>query len=104
MNTLQLYNECWVEVTKQKRYQDKWLSDETYYRAIKAQFPSLESLGFDRGRMNKAISTYGGTTLDDFTEKPITQRSISGVKRKATIPLAIQEGLYGDTMLQPQGE
>ena len=62
MNTLQLYFECWLEVTKQKRYQDKWLSDETYYRAIKAQFPNLESLGFDRVRMNKAISTYGGRT------------------------------------------
>jgi hypothetical protein len=58
MNTLQLYYECWVEVTKQTRYQDKWLSDETYYRAIKAEFPTLESLGFDRARMNKAISTH----------------------------------------------
>jgi len=68
MNTLQLYYECWLEVTKQKRYQDKWLSDETYYRAIKAQFPNLESLGFDRGRMNKEISTHDSTTLDDLTE------------------------------------
>ena len=31
-------------------------------------FPSLESLGFDRGKMNKAIGAFGGTTLDDFTE------------------------------------
>ena len=68
MKTLQLYYECWLEVTKQKRYQDKWLTDETYYRAIKAQFPTLESLGFNRGRMNKVIAAHGGTTLDDFTE------------------------------------
>ena len=57
--------ECWLEVTKQKRYHDKWLTDETYYRAIKAQFPTVESLGFDRGKMNRAISTRGGTTLDN---------------------------------------
>jgi hypothetical protein len=67
MKTLQLYYECWLEVTKQKRYHDKWLTDETYYRAIKAQFPTAESLGFDRGKMNRAIATQGGTTLDDFT-------------------------------------
>ena len=63
-----MYYQCWLEVTKQPRYQDKWLTDETYFQAIKAQFPSLETLGFNRGIMNKAIGTYGGTTLDDFTE------------------------------------
>jgi hypothetical protein len=26
----------------------------------------------------------------------------AGIKQEATIPLAIQKGLYGDTMLQPQ--
>ena len=59
--------QCWLEVTKQSRYRDKWLSDETYFRAMKAQFPSLESLGFDRGVMNRAISKGGGIILDDFT-------------------------------------
>jgi hypothetical protein len=68
MKPLQLFYKCWLEVTKQKRYHDKWLTDETYYRAIKAQFPTLASLGFDRGRMNKEISTHDGTTLDDFNE------------------------------------
>jgi hypothetical protein len=69
MKTLQTYYQCWLEVVKQKRYQDKWLSDETFFRAIKAQFPTLETLGFDRGMMNKAISSFlGGVTLDDFTE------------------------------------
>ena len=76
MNTLQLYYECWVEVTKphgpvllpsgvgttpahtQTRYQDKWLSDETYYRAIKAQFPTLESLGFVRQRQDEQGNLY----------------------------------------------
>jgi hypothetical protein len=74
MKTLQTYYQCWLEVVKQKRYQDKWLSDETYFRAIKAQFPTLEALGFDRGMMNKAISSCGGVTLDDFTESNQTGR------------------------------
>jgi hypothetical protein len=68
MKAIQMYYQCWLEVTKQPWYRDKWLTDETYFRAIKAQFPSLESLGFDRGKMNKAISSYDGTILDDFTE------------------------------------
>jgi hypothetical protein len=42
MKTLQMYYKCWLEVTKQRRYQDKWLTDETYYRAIKAQFPTSD--------------------------------------------------------------
>jgi hypothetical protein len=42
--------------------------DERYYQAIKAHFPTLQSLGFDRGRMNKEISTHDGTTVDDLTE------------------------------------
>ena len=74
MKTLQMYYQCWLEVTKQQRYRDKWLTDETYFRAIKAQFPTLETLDFDRGRMNKAIATHGGTTLDDFTESNQTGR------------------------------
>jgi hypothetical protein len=65
MKALQLFYECWLQVTKQKRYHDKWLTDETYFRAIKAQFPTVESLGFDRGKMHREISTHGGTTLDN---------------------------------------
>jgi hypothetical protein len=63
-----MYFQCWLEIVKQKRYQDKWLSDETFFRAIKAHFPSVETLGFNRGMMNKAISSCGGAVLDDFTE------------------------------------
>jgi hypothetical protein len=74
MKTLQLFYECWLEVTKQKRYHDKWLMDETYFRAIKAQFPTVELLGFDRGKLNRAISTHGGATLDDFTESNCSGR------------------------------
>ena len=59
MKTLQMYYQCWLEVTKQQRYRDKWLTDETYYLAVKAQCPTLESLGFDRVMMNKAISSCG---------------------------------------------
>jgi len=68
MKTLQMYFQCWVEVTRKKRYQDKWLTDETFFRAIKAQFPSLDSLDFNRGLLNKAISKCCGPVLDDFTE------------------------------------
>jgi hypothetical protein len=70
MKKLEMYYQCWLEVTKQQRYRDKWLTHETYFRAIKAQFPTLdETLGFfDRSMMNKAISSCDGTTLDDFTE------------------------------------
>ena len=63
---------CWIEVTKQTRYQHKWLTDETYFRAMKAQFPSLESLCFDRGVMNQAIAKCGGGMLDDFTSSNTT--------------------------------
>ena len=67
MKTLQLFYECWLEIAKQEQYQDKWLSDETIFRAIKAQFPSLEALGFNRGIMDKEISSYERSVLDDFT-------------------------------------
>jgi hypothetical protein len=63
MKALQTYFQCWLKIAKQERYQDKWLSDETIFRAIKAQFPSLEALGFNRGIMNKAISSYEGYPL-----------------------------------------
>jgi hypothetical protein len=52
MKALELFYECWLEATKQKQYHDKWLTDETYFRAIKAQFPIVELLGFDRGKLN----------------------------------------------------
>ena len=67
MKDLQLYFQCWVEVTKQSRYRDKWLTDDTYCRAIKAQFPTLGD-SFDRGKLNRAISVCGGSQLDDFSE------------------------------------
>jgi hypothetical protein len=68
MKDLQMYFQCWVEVTKQSRYRDKWLTDETYIRAtIKAQFPTLGD-SFNRGVINQAISLCGGTQLDDFYE------------------------------------
>ena len=41
MKKLQMYCQCWLEVTKQQWYQDKWLTDETYFQAIKAKFPMI---------------------------------------------------------------
>ena len=74
MKKLSMIYQCWLEVTKQRRYQDKWLTDETYFWAVKAQFPSLESLRFDRGVMNRAMATHGGSTLDDFTKSNKTSQ------------------------------
>jgi hypothetical protein len=74
MKMLQIYYQCWLEVTKQQWYRGKWLTDETYFQAFKAQFPTLEALGFDRGKMNKAFSTHGGTILDNFSESNQTGR------------------------------
>jgi hypothetical protein len=74
MKKLEMYYQCWLEVTKQPRYRDKWLTDESYFRAVKAQFPTLDSLDFDRAKLNRAISTYGGTSLDDFTQSNGTGR------------------------------
>jgi hypothetical protein len=69
-----MYYQCWLEVTKQQWYRDKWLTDETYFRANKAQFPSLESLEFSRSMMDKEISSHRGMTLDDFTESNCSGR------------------------------
>jgi len=91
MKTLQMFFQCWLEVTKQQRYRDKWLTDETYFRAIKAQFPTLESLGFDRGKMNKAISSYSMMALSWMISPNPTKLVDSGVKHTATIPLALQK-------------
>jgi hypothetical protein len=82
MKTLQTYFQYWLEIAKQVRYQDKWLLDETIFQAIKAQFPSLEVLGFNRGITNKAISSYEGLMLDDFTASNQTcrfQRQAKGI-------------------------
>jgi hypothetical protein len=50
------------------------LSDETLFRAIKAQFSPLEALGFKRGMMNKVILSCGGAVLDNFSESIQTGR------------------------------
>jgi hypothetical protein len=41
MKKLLMYYQCWLEVTKQQWYWDKWLTDETYFQAIKAKFPMI---------------------------------------------------------------
>ena len=78
MKPLQLYYDCWLEVLKHQRYHDKWLTDETYCRAIKAQFPTVMTLWFDRGKLNRAIATHDGTALDDFTESNRSKDWTSG--------------------------
>jgi hypothetical protein len=42
--------------------------DETYFQTMKAQFWTVESPGFDRGKLNQAMLTHGSVTMDDFTE------------------------------------
>jgi hypothetical protein len=100
MKALQTYYQCWLEVVKQKRHQVKWLTDETYFRAIKAHFPSLEALGFDRGMMNKAISSCGGETLDDFTKTNQNGRFRRGAK--GFNPFGNPKRNIGDTSLPHQ--
>ena len=41
MKALQMFFQCWLEVTKHQRYRDKWLAYETYFQAIKAKFPMI---------------------------------------------------------------
>jgi hypothetical protein len=99
MKDLHLHFQCWVEVTKQNRYRDKWLTDETYFRAIKAQVTTLGD-SFNRGLMNRAISLCGGTQLDDFLNR-IGVGCFVG-KERALISLATPRDTYGDTMSQDQ--
>ena len=97
-----MYYQCWMEVTKQTRYRDKWLTDETYFRAMKAQFPSLNSLDFNRGVMNRAIAVCGGGTLDDFTSSNST--GIFRRKAKGTDPYDNQKRtVWGYYVTTPGG-
>jgi hypothetical protein len=100
MKTLQLFYECWLEVTKRERYHHKWLMDETYFWAIKAQFLTVELLGFDRGKLNWALRPTAVRHWMTSQNQIVLVGSV--VKQVAMIPLAIPSGEYGDTMLHPQ--
>jgi hypothetical protein len=72
------------------------LTDEIYYRATKAQFSNVDSLGFDRGKMNRAISTcacipHSTTSLNQTILVPSGPRngprSIRGNEKKQTTGL-----------------
>ena len=95
MKDSEMYFQCWVEVTKQNRYRDKWLTDETYFRAIKAQFPTLGD-SFNRAKMNRAISVWGGNQLDDFSESNQSGK----FRRKAVVLIHSDPSneTYGHTM------
>jgi hypothetical protein len=105
MKTLSTYHLCWLEITKQQRYRDKWLSDEPYFQAIKAQFPTLEALGFNRGRLtSKAISSCEGTTLLDvdtliFWLQLGLERSTKSIKQWLLVVGSIATSLPGCTLL-----
>jgi hypothetical protein len=77
---------CWVlDITKRNRYPYKWLTDETFFRAINKKFPTLalgDSLSSfsNRGLMNRANYVCGGTQLDDVSES--NQSGISCLKGK----------------------
>ena len=60
MKTLGVHYQCWLEVTKQGRYRDKQLCDETYFWALKVQFPTRDTVDFTRAITNRAISKGGG--------------------------------------------
>ena len=98
-----MYYQCWMEVTKQTRYRDKWLTDETYFRAMKAQFPSLNSLDFNRCVMNRAIAVCGGGSMDDFTSSSNTT-GIFRRKAKVTDPFDNQKRtVWGYFVTTPGG-
>ena len=91
-----------MEVTKQTRYRDKWLTDETYFRAVKAQFPSLNLLDFNRGVLNRAIAVCGGGTMDDFSSSNTT--GIFRRKAKGTDPFDNQKRtIWGYYVTTPGG-
>ena len=56
MKKLLMYYQCWLEVTKQQQYWDKWLTDETYFRAIKAQFSSRSRAKLLRQQLMSAMT------------------------------------------------
>ena len=98
--TLQVVYKCWLEVTKEGRYWDKWLSNETCFWALKAQFPTLDTVDFTRAIMNRAISKGGGMVLDDSVTQ--IQLPYFGVKQPASVPWHIRRETFGDTLLQLQ--
>ena len=97
-----MFYQCWLEVTKQTRYRDKWLSDETYFRALKAQFPTLDTIDFNRAVMNQAISRCGGMVIDDFSDS-----NTSGIFRrqaKGICPLTnVKRHIWGYYITTPGG-
>ena len=44
MKTLSTYNQCCLEITKQKGYRDKWVSDEPYFEQSRPSFQLLRHL------------------------------------------------------------
>jgi hypothetical protein len=96
MKALELFYECWLEVTKQKRYHDKWLTDETYFRAIKAQFPTVESLALVEESWTAPFLLMVVQHL--MTSRKQIVLGDSNAKQEAMIPSVIPTGMYGDTM------
>ena len=68
MGKYDLYHKAFLELAKDGRFQNKWLSDEYWYHALAAKFPDLITTGFDRQKLNSAMGKKDGSQLDDFEE------------------------------------
>jgi hypothetical protein len=54
-------------VSDNTNLQDKWISDEVFYRCIIQNFPDLEALDVDRLRFNAAMSREN-KNIGDFSD------------------------------------
>ncbi len=52
--------QCYVNLTDAlKKFQDNWMSDETWVRVLSSRYPDvINSVGFSRELFNRAISRY----------------------------------------------
>ena len=71
---LKVFADAFVETAKMKRYQDRWLIDEMWYKFVADHYPMLREMSLSRAALNRAITKYYGTTMDIFDEGNQTGR------------------------------
>jgi len=55
MAKYETYFKCWKVVLEESHLRGHWLTDTTWCCEMLHAFPYLDTLGFDRGRMNNAF-------------------------------------------------
>jgi hypothetical protein len=84
MSYYKVISDAWQNVAERNKFRGRWVCDETWFRVLKVDYPSLESLhdkGFTRSNLNKAIASVFKHTLDDFTESNTTGKFRRGFSR-----------------------